>query len=128
MVKDALGREFTTAMAIKELGLTPVDGGGWEESDGLYHDSLSSVAMSRLGLCGCSDQSVSYATELLRELGKSPPPFWVDGPREFFVNMMTERNIAEHGTSVRGSWLTERGMAVLVLLDATHPGDRKEVG
>lgn len=107
---------MTRDEAIKELNLRKTED-GWVSKDGSYFNGLRDLALGELGLCGCSADSVTYVTGLLRELDTAPPPYWSDGSREFFLNVMDGLGVVDHGTSIRGSWLTPRGHALLVLLE-----------
>lgn len=106
---------MTRDEAVKELSICKTDD-GWVSRDGTYFSGLRDLALGELGLCECSSDSVTYVTGLLSELNTTPPPYWSDGPREFFLNVMDRLGVVDHGTSIRGSWLTPRGHALLVLL------------
>lgn len=106
---------MTKDEAIVELGITHVPE-GYHNNEGIFFEGTVDIALDGLGLCGCSGDSVRYVVGLLSELDVPHPPYWSDGPREFFLNAMDRMGVVEHGTSVRRSWLTPRGMALLTLV------------
>lgn len=74
-----------------------------------------------MGFCGCySDDLFSDIMAVLRKFEKKPCLYYdainLDGPdkyKEMILHVMTDKGLLEHGSSVRGSWLTERGKQVI---------------
>lgn len=93
-------------------------------------------------MCGCwmPEETIATVTRVLEWAGGGSPrePIWEslgNGPFQFIANVLSSgkpgMELMEHGGSVGGSWLTERGKRALPLLkewsDATmhdENGDR----
>lgn len=99
--------------------------GGWEDEDGIFNETrLSYLQLNFLGLCGCgnSDEITVYIRDLLKKLdvpraGDALKNWewgdYEDLPYMFFVYWANEEGYAEHGCTVRCSWLTEKGEELL---------------
>ena len=74
-----------------------------------------------MGFCGCySDDLFSDIMAVLWEFEKKPCLYLVainlEGPdkyKELILHVMTDKGLLEHGSSIRGSWLTEKGKQVI---------------
>lgn len=99
--------------------------------DGCHYETQQEAMYSSLGLCGCGSpeevhelivsslaafdrDSLGYKCEtsgvkLIEELVKSKP----DVAAEFIAHFLSKEELTEHGGSVYGSWLTERGKQFL---------------
>ena len=93
---------------------------------------FANAVIDDLPLCGCGRHDAILA-EIGNVLRSAKPPYYLvewEPPAEFgslggelLLHAMSSRaDLLEHGGSVYGSWLTERGQRFLSLLDA-HPDD-----
>jgi len=94
---------------------------------GHYDNEAEAMYYEQIGLCGCgcpedvhkflldcmSSKNEDYPNiidhEKVIELIKSRP----EVVAEFVLHFLDDRELTEHGSSVYGSWLTERGEQVL---------------
>ena len=90
------------------------------------HDEIGwayGVLYNDLGNCGCGYAEARL--ELLREALRDCPLYederWrkYDGALgEWFLCLLTDADLIEHGTSVSGSWITDKGKRLLAVLDS----------
>ena len=87
--------------------------------DGCHHDTEAEAMYYSLGLCGCGspDEVHQMLIDVLKcidtgkrldavvELIKQKP----DIVAEFIGHFLEDKGMTEHGSSVYGSWLSERG-------------------
>ena len=69
-----------------------------------------------LGLCGCGcpEEVVQYVGSMLIMLQRRDWQDYDNLPYMFFVYWANHNGYAEHGTTARCSWLTEKGERLLV--------------
>lgn len=81
-----------------------------------------------LPLCGCGDPDAVRAVylDVLRDCGSDafPRPFrslagWPSEAQYVLLYSLDEAGLIEHGGTVYGSWLTDRGRLALAVLGAT---------
>ncbi len=124
-------------MEIGTLDSYRLDGGGFEDSDGLYHeDATDLIQCGLLGLCGCGgpEDNLSYILAGLALIDEQIPDLkgaldeWWEGHKAriadhfkspegeyFFYYWADKEGLTDHGGSVPG-WLTDKGRALLSLL------------
>lgn len=87
---------------------TDKNGISWENEKECFQCTI-------LGLCGCgdSDSIMIYIGEMLTKLDKQEWEPYENLPYMFFVSWANKQEIAEHGTTIRCSWLTEKGKEIL---------------
>lgn len=92
---------------------------GYEDQDGCHWDSVSSWFWGGvLGGCGCgsSEELGEMAVKLLKHFATPHMERKLDlydsEAYEILAHWMSEKDLIEHGTSVGGSWLTEKGEEV----------------
>ena len=97
------------------------------DSDGCsWDDARSRYLMGELGFCGCSDDYLGdLAWKITNELytAKTTNNDWFyeykDKSDDFLalqeciLLLMEKEKLIEHGTSIRGSWLTDKGLDVI---------------
>jgi hypothetical protein len=102
--------------------LTP-DDDGFEDQDGTFWESRGAWLFTGiLGGCGCgsSDEMRALAVEVLT-LFATPHEArrWSVYDRteaEVMAHWLDSKGLLEHGSSIAGSWLTDKGMAILALV------------
>lgn len=91
--------------------------------DALQH--LNQVFYMELHQCGCGDPDETW--NLIHEI-LSLAPFFEDGRHQqvhdllgrshgFVLNVLTDAELLEHGGSVGGSWITDKGRWLLEVID-----------
>ena len=104
----------------------------WQDSNGEEHESPEEVWLDMLfGFCGCSDKEGMYSlvTKYMNKLshgGGHEPEYYTSFIEELFrgdevyfyfvANLVDTLGLAEHGTAIRGAWLTPAGEYALKLL------------
>ena len=83
------------------------------DPDGTTWNSYeSSITIGLCGLCGCGRESIKDdLIAIIRdtdEIVKIPD----DPYHELLLHVLDHADLLEHGTSIRGSWLSEKGRAV----------------
>lgn len=73
------------------------------------------IQIEFLGLCGCGDPDavMDYLGELLERIEQGNPPEGEGLDWIFFLYWADDKEFADHGTSIRGAWLTEKGKEIL---------------
>lgn len=86
------------------------------DDNNVYHRSKTDYLQQNiLGFCGCGnpDNVMVYIRDLLVKLNNNEWGSYNDLPYMFFVYWANNNGFAEHGTSVRCSWLTKNGKELL---------------
>ena len=105
---------------VKKLDYTDRDNCFWEGDDehpGVWHWYFIEI----MGFCGCYDaELMEDVIATIRAFDAENPPYYsalpVSGPdkyRELILHAMDNAGLIEHDTSIRGSWLTDKGKEVL---------------
>lgn len=83
-------------------------------------DSLEDLIHCQLfGFCGCGDpefELLNFLKTLKIIKGNECAPFEL----QIYLYILDKEKFTEHGTSVFGSWITEKGEALFCLLDAWY--------
>ena len=93
------------------------------DSNGLYHDDLESLIQNGLfGFCMCGDprEELKKFREVLNNRENNIVPQMSD---QIYLYILDKEQFTEHGSSVFGSWLTEKGKALLCLLNLWYKYD-----
>lgn len=97
---------------------------GYEAPDGCWYESPAEYLwIGILGGCGCGSSDLpNIAVEVLRNFGRehmSKNRFSVYDKSEYEViaHWLDSKELIEHGSSVNGSWLTEKGKELLKIID-----------
>ena len=88
----------------------------YKDADGCSYKSKSEYLQSEiLGFCGCGDPNtvMLYVRDYLISLSKNEYGDYSDIPYMFLAYWADHNGFTEHGTTVRCSWLTERGQELL---------------
>lgn len=102
--------------ALKTLGFVD-EGGIYTDSKGYSHMSLTEAICGGLfGFCGCGDNDYEMAKfrEVLLALQQR---ICLGFEYQIYLYLLDKHEFTEHGSSVFGSWLTEKGEALLFLLN-----------
>jgi hypothetical protein len=134
---------MTTVEALSELKITTEDG-RLVDAEGCSHEELADLLKTdSLGMCGCGFgvSIVKRFGDILKTIHerKELMPFrWDEGVynspeykakdaelralcggdevlEEIMLQVLDKQGMLEHGTSISGSWLTEKGHAFMVL-------------
>jgi hypothetical protein len=92
------------------------DGDRWFDDHETYWDSPKDYLQTEiLGFCGCGDpdELMEYVRKLLVKLYNQEWGEYEDLPYMFFVSWANDKEFADHGVSVRCSWLTDIGRELL---------------
>lgn len=102
--------------ALKILGYKFIDE-MFVDSEGVSYDSLTGMICGGLfGFCGCGDND--YEMKKFREvLLALQQRVCLDFEYQIYLYLLDNHEFTEHGFSVFGSWLTEKGEALLFLLN-----------
>lgn len=93
--------------------------GGFIDKEGWWETEADYLQTSILGLCGCGnpDDIMLYIKEMLEKLGTDTNDGecgeYEDKPYMFFAYWANSKGFAEHGLTVRLSWLTDKGRELL---------------
>ena len=99
--------------------------GGFIDPDGCYWDTKSDyLMMGVLPSCGCGDPASigKYVKDMLlkhvKQTDSKDYSCWditqyEDLPVMFFLSWADREGYIEHGTTIRGSWMTKRGNELL---------------
>ena len=96
--------------------LTKDEDGRYVDKDGCNWDSRSDyLQIEILGLCGCGNpyEVMLYVKEMFEKLDNSQWEPYENMPYMFFVYWANEEDFAEHGSTARCSWLTDKGKELL---------------
>ncbi|MFH2047783.1 MAG: hypothetical protein ABIK92_21870 [Pseudomonadota bacterium] len=101
---------------IEKLSKTNNEDMPWIDEDGCYWKSKSSYLQTEiLGFCGCGNpgEIMEYVKEMLEILDSQNWGSYENKPYMFFVYWANNKGFADHGTTARCSWLTEKGKEIL---------------
>jgi hypothetical protein len=99
----------------------------FEAPDGCFYENPAEYLWTGvMGGCGCGDGSLpDLAVEVLRYFSTMQRD-WNEFTREMEIiaHWFDSLDLIDHGSSIRGSWLTDKGKTVLATLDkeGTHNG------
>ena len=111
---------------IEALGLRTDDYmSEFYEEDGCYHSDLeSAVWCGVFGFCGCGDCQYElerlYATlEILKREDRTDRNelYDVNNGYQIYLYLLDRYEFTEHGSSIYGSWLTDKGEALYKVLN-----------
>lgn len=86
------------------------------DDDGISYTSKRNYLQSKiLHFCGCGnpDEIMAYVKEFLQKLDKREWGEYEDKPYMFLCYWADHEGLSEHGSTVRCSWLTEKGKELL---------------
>lgn len=97
----------------------------YEAPDGCHYKSPSEYLwIAILGGCGCGSGDLPYrAAEVLRNFGrehlsKERWSVYDDAANEVLAHWLDSKGLIEHGGSVNGSWLTDKGEELLHIINS----------
>lgn len=124
---------------LELLGCQRDPDGGFTDTRGMYCDRLEDLLQNGIFgfcMCGCPEENLEYiraGLDHIEKLRNAPRPWsrdWYEEHRKesvdlfgnseaeyFFYYWADKEEYTEHGSSVPG-WLTDKGMALLNLLNA----------
>ncbi len=88
----------------------------WIDETGCCHPSKSSYLQSEiLHFCECGnpDEVMIYVRDFLQKLDDQKWGDYDDKPYMFLCYWANSENLTEHGSTIRCSWLTNRGKELL---------------
>ena len=94
-----------------------------DEQDGqeMTDETIEEEVMRELGLCGCGDPwtFVRQLAEYLKNVRDRVPMFEGENLEKFiaYMYLCDDRGLTEHGSSVLGAWLTDKGKELLKRLE-----------
>lgn len=97
------------------------DGGDFDyvDQDGISFNSPANWLFTGImGGCGCgssddiADKAVAVLEFFSREIGSRDWNF-IDGENEILAHWLDSKDLLEHGSSIGGSWLSQKGEQVL---------------
>jgi hypothetical protein len=90
---------------------------GWEDETGCHWDTRANYMYTRvLPSCGCgSPRSIAgYVVACLKKYtDDSSRPDYEDLPAMFFLSWADHEDYIEHGSTIRCSWLTDKGKELI---------------
>lgn len=91
------------------------DGLWVDEEDAAYDSKQSYLLEGVLGFCSCGDRRgiLKYVRDMLLRIEQQDWKSLTELPYIFFVQWANDKDFADHGTSIIGSWLTPRGEELL---------------
>lgn len=102
--------------------------GGFLDKDGCFWETEEGyLQINILGLCGCGnpDEIMVYVKEMLEKLDKNDYGEYKDMPYMFFCYWANNKKFAQHGTTARCSWLSNKGKELLkdinIVLEKENP-------
>ncbi len=101
---------------MSEIAKLTKDGDRFTCPDGMsWSGELDYLCIHHLGLCGCGnpEEVAGYVRERLALIRGQDYPSYEDLPAMFFLYWADDKGLAEHGSTVRCAWLTEKGESVL---------------
>ena len=94
-----------------------------EEQEGqeITDEPIEDEVMRELGLCGCGDPwtFVRQLAEYLKNVRDRVPMYEGENLEKFiaYMYLCDDRGLTEHGSSVLGAWLTDKGKELLKRLE-----------
>ena len=75
--------------------------------------------VDELGICGCGCPSSVYATihEVVKDINFAGPRTDQSDYCNYMIYQLNEQGFLEHGSSIFGSWVTEKGKKLIEALD-----------
>jgi len=92
------------------------NGGYVDDDDGCFWETPAEYLQLRvLGFCGCGnpEEVMVYVKEMLEKLEAKEWGAYEDMAYMFFIYWANDKDFAEHGTTARCSWLTDKGHELL---------------
>lgn len=108
--------------AAEQIASLQPDGDMWLDDQGTSWTSPTAfVAIKLLGFCGCGaeDEALDFVLEALEAFGDHRHIHELlpdNGLGAFVLYQFDHLGLIEHGTTVRASWLTDDGEAILAFL------------
>ena len=111
---------MTKKEALDILGCKSDGAFGYYDVSGLYHDDLETLIQCGLfDFCGCGIPA--YVLRGFRDtLRGQQEDKLADNEMQIYLYILNKDEYLEHGSSIFGSWLTQKGKALLTLLDAWY--------
>lgn len=97
----------------------------YKAPDGCTHEDLNSaIWVGIFGFCGCGDPDYQlekiYQVLKIMKLGESNrdayKAIYDTNEYDIYLYLLDKHEFTEHGSSIGGSWLTEKGTALLYVL------------
>jgi len=92
-------------------------GSGYIDTTGCHWDSKSDFLMiDELDFCGCGnpEEIMDYVKAMLMVFDNKKYQDYADLPYMFFAYWATHKGYLEHGSTIRCSWLTDKGKQLLL--------------
>lgn len=102
------------------------DGDYYVDKDGVYYQDVESLIMGQFNFCGCGNPNdcIDYIKRMLEYQDSKVCPFSSDDNQSmFFLYWADSAGLLEHGTSVRGSWVTSDGMEFIEIVNKLNKGE-----
>lgn len=89
--------------------------------DGLSYENFRQYVLCLLGFCGCSaDEPINDCIKAIKEYSKHDGTCWyedlgIKGEKkylELLLAVLDNAGLIEHGFTIRGSWLTDKGKKI----------------
>ena len=109
--------------------LNQEEDGVWTDEHGhAYSTKKEYLQTELLGLCGCGDPYIMmiYIRDYLSRLDENRWLKYEDLAYMFFVYWANDKEFAEHGTTVRCSWLTKKGKELLADINWCIVNEKEE--
>lgn len=100
------------------------------DEDGVSHRSKKGYLQTNiLHFCGCGDPDsvMVYVKDFLKRLDEQKWGEYEDIPYMFLVYWADHNGFAEHGTTARCSWLTEKGQELLADIEWCLENEKEEL-
>lgn len=109
--------------------LRKTEDGFVDKDEVFYRDRAEYLHCGVLKFCGCGDSmsNLRYIQKMLRMLDEQQWGDYEDAPYMFFVYWADGLELAEHGTTVRCSWLTEKGKKFLADIESVTQEEDKRI-
>ena len=93
---------------------------------GIYNVTDKYELLHELGICGCGmpDETYKAVFEMLKRARDKGKLIESDSPYELFMAYTLDHlELLEHGSSIYGSWLTEKGEKMIAALEVFEKYD-----